>query len=320
MTENAKSISIEVPHRISGFFEIVDEINGIKITDPELIGSRGAGFNLRAVGKTTIFIESVDNNEEDKSKIYINNEEFNEKAETTYFIINYIESYLKKSINIKVYHHFDLPVGCGYGASGSGALGTIFGLNNILNLGLSYTELGRIAHIAEVINRTGLGTVCGLLAGGLCVLKEPGYPCNYESIPVPENLRIICGSFGAIQTKSVLTSPHLKLKIKEAGKKALKKLLNTPNIKMFITASFEFVRDTNILNILNLSKIEELIENLNNLNIYGASMNQLGQSVYAICKKSDQKKVLETFDTFKPEVKVYISAINKNRPEFLPIT
>ena len=49
-------------------------------------------------------------------------------------------------------------------------------------------------------------------------------------------------------------------------------------------------------------------------------MNQLGRSVYAICRKSDQKKVLETFDTFKPEIRVYISAINKNKPEFLPIT
>ncbi|MFX1337097.1 MAG: pantoate kinase [Promethearchaeota archaeon] len=320
MTENIKSLSIEVPHRISGFFEIVDEIDGKKIMYPEHIGSRGAGFNLNAVGKTTIIVEPLDNNEEDIIKIYINNEEFNEKAETTYFIVKYITSYLKNPISIKVYHNFDLPVGCGYGASGSGALGTIFGLNKILNLRLSYSERGRVAHIAEVINRTGLGTVCGLLAGGLCVLKEPGYPCIYESIPVPENLIIICGSFGAIQTKSVLTSPHLKLKIKEAGKKALKKLLNTPNIKTFITASFEFVKDTNILNILNLSKIEELIEDLNNLNIYGASMNQLGRSVYAICEKSDQKKVLETFDGFKPEIKIYISAINKNRPRFLPIT
>lgn len=318
MIENTKSVNIEIPHRISGFFEIVDELDGKKIINPERIGSRGAGFNLSAVGKTRIIIDPIDNNEENSCKIYINGEEFNEKAETTYFIIRFIKSYLKKPVNIKVYHEFDLPVGCGYGASGSGALGAIFGLNNVLDLKLSYREQGRIAHIAEVINRTGLGTVCGLLAGGLCILKEPGYPCVYDSIPVPEGLSIICGSFGSIPTKSILTSPHLSLKIKEAGRKALKKLLNTPDIKTFITASIEFVNDTNILNILNLSKTKELIENLNKLHIYGASMNQLGRSVYAICRKSDQKKVLEIFNTFKPEISVYLSAINENNPQLLP--
>lgn len=319
MTKNTRSVNIEVPHRISGFFEIVDEINGKKITDPERVGSRGAGFNLTAVGKTRIVSDSFENDGENSCKIYINGEELNEKAETTYFIVQFIKSYLKKPINIKIYHEFELPVGCGYGASGSGALGAIYGLNNVLDLRLSYRERGRIAHIAEVINRTGLGTVCGLLGGGLCILKEPGYPCVYESIPVPERLSIICGSFGSIPTKSILTSPQLSLKIKEAGRKALKKLLNTPDIKTFITASIEFVNDTNILNILNLSKTKELIENLNKLYIYGASMNQLGRSVYAICRKSDQKKVIEIFDTFKPEISVYVSAINENSPQLLPI-
>ncbi len=318
MTENSRSVIIEVPHRISGFFEIVDEIDGIKITNPEYIGSRGAGFNLSAVGRTEIFIKPLEKNEENLGKIYINGEELNEKAETTHFIIEFIKSYIKIPISIEVYHKFELPVGCGYGASGSGALGTIFGLNNILDLNLSYRERGRIAHIAEVINKTGLGTVCGLLGGGLCILKEPGYPCVYETIPVPENLSIICGSFGIIHTKSILNSPHLSLKIKEAGRKALKKLLNAPNIKKFINVSIEFVKETNILNILSLSKTQELIENLNKLNIYGASMNQLGRSVYAICKKSEEKKVIETFDVFKPEISIYTSSINKKSPKILP--
>ena len=52
MAVSKKKIIVEVPHRISGFFEIVDEINGVMIEDPQKIGSRGSGFCLSAVGKT----------------------------------------------------------------------------------------------------------------------------------------------------------------------------------------------------------------------------------------------------------------------------
>ncbi|MHA1293121.1 MAG: GHMP family kinase ATP-binding protein, partial [Promethearchaeota archaeon] len=279
---NYKRIIVEVPHRISGFFEIVDNINGVEIKDPERIGSRGAGFNLSAVGRTEIRIKNIKESEDSECKIYINKTQLNEKAETTHFIFQYIKKRISKPLKINISHNFDLPVGCGYGASGAGALGAIFGLDSILNLKLSYREKGKIAHISEVINRTGLGTICGQLCGGLCILKEPGYPCVCEQIEVPRDIRIVCGSFGMIHTKSILTDRILSSKIKEAGKIALKKLISRPNIKIFVKAAIDFVRETNILNILDLKKTKELLNSLNKLKIIGASMNQLERSVFAI--------------------------------------
>ena len=228
MAPYKREVIVEVPHRISGFFEIVDEIDGTNITNPENIGSRGAGFNLSAVGRTTIQVEDSVKPDNQEINIFINNEIVDEKAETTYFIYEYIKKILKRPVKISIFHNFDLPVGCGYGASGSGALGTIYGLNNALSLNLSNIEKGRIAHIAEVVKRTGLGTVCGQLRGGLCILREPGYPCVSESIKVSRNLKIICGSFGMIHTKSILTDPVLNLKIKKAGRRAQAKLIQPP--------------------------------------------------------------------------------------------
>ncbi|MFX1574636.1 MAG: hypothetical protein ACFFB0_18005 [Promethearchaeota archaeon] len=312
-----KEVIVEVPHRISGFFEIVDEINGMKIQDPEKIGSRGAGFNLSAVGRTKIEIDELDKSNKNVLNIYINNEKVNKKAETTYYIYNKIKHLINNPVRIKIFHYFDLPVGCGYGASGSGALGTIFGLNHLLNLNLSNIEESRIAHIAEVVNRTGLGTVCGLLRGGLCILKEPGYPCVTERIEVPDKYIIVCGSFGMIHTKSILTDPILNLRIKKAGRKALEKLIQQRNIRTFIKASIEFVRETEILDILNLYEIKELITNLNKLNVLGSSMNQLGKAVYVICKKESLSKVLEIFDSYKPRIRVFNLLINNNGPRIL---
>ena len=317
MSPYKKEVIVEVPHRISGFFEIVDEIDGIKITNPERIGSRGAGFNLSAVGKTKIKVEDIGKSNHHEISIFINNENVDEKAETTYYIYNHIKKFIKNSVKITISHKFDLPVGCGFGASGSGALGSIYGLNHVLNLGLSTIEKGKIAHIAEVVNRTGLGTVCGQLRGGLCVLREPGYPCDSESIKVPGNLKIICGSFGMIHTKSILTDPVLNLRIKKAGRRAQVKLLHKRSIKSFIRASIEFVEETEILEILGLIEVDNLIQRLNKLRILGASMNQLVKSVFAICKEKNEKDVKEIFNSYKPEINVYNLSINSRGPYFL---
>lgn len=314
MKQKLKKVIVLVPHRISGFFEIVDEVNGEKLTNPVRIGSRGAGFNLTGFGKTEI--EVTDNAKEDQTqcKIFINDQEMNEKAETSYYIYEYILNFIKTPTNIVIKHNFDLPVGCGYGASGSGALGTVFGLDHLFNLNLRPTEKGKIAHISEVINKTGLGTICGQLGGGLCILKEPGYPCVHERIKIPPKLRIVCGSFGEIPTKSILTNPVLNRKIKEAGKYALEKLLMDLSIKTFMDASFEFVTSTNILELLDLNNTKELLDDLNGLNIIGASMNQLGRSVYAVCRKNMVNDILPIFESYKPKIIINEYGINEGNP------
>ena len=311
MPIRTKKVRVEIPHRISGFFEIVDKVNGVKISEPERIGSRGAGFCVSALGTTEIISQANNNSDDIKVYIYINGEMVNQQAETTYYIVNYIKKYLKRSYKIKIYHSFELPMGCGYGASGSGALGTIFGLDHLLNLNLSYQEKGKIAHIAEVVNRTGLGTVCGQINGGMGILKESGFPCVYERIKVPRSIKIICGSLGIIPTKSILSDPILSIKIKEAGKKALESLIIDPNIKTFIKTSIEFVKNTEILDILDLPEIKELMDSLNKLNIIGASMNQLGRSVYAICKKEEEKDVLSVFESYRPKIKIFRTSVHE---------
>ena len=313
MVSNTNKIIVEVPHRISGFFEIVDKENGIPIKNPERIGSRGAGFNVSGVGKTVLSCKKLEKEEDSQCTIYINEEKLDNKADTTYFIFDYIIKLIDYPINVKIEHFFDLPVGCGYGASGSGALGTIFGLNKLLNLNLTNLESGRIAHIAEVVNKTGLGTVCGQLGKGLCVLKEPGYPCTYERLKYPNDLLVICGSFGTIKTKSILSDEILSLNIKQAGKIALNKLLLEPNYKNFVKVSFQFVENTHIMEVLNLEKTKDLLNDLRKLDIIGASMNQLGRSVYTFCKKGKEKEVFEIFNTYKPFIKTFEVKINSKK-------
>ncbi|TFF93670.1 MAG: hypothetical protein EU543_03060 [Promethearchaeota archaeon] len=306
-------IVVKVPHRITGFFEIVDSKNGIKLENPEQIGSRGAGFTLNAMGTTTIILNkiiSADTNFKE-CEIYINSIKVNEEAETTNFIFNYFRRLVNYPFSVKIFHRFDLPVGCGYGASGSGALGTSFGLNKLLKLNLSNYECGKIAHIAEVVNKTGLGTVCGQLAAGLGMVAESGYPGKYQHIPFPNGIYVICTSFGKISTPDFLSNQTLHSIVNIPGRDALRKLKKNPNIKNFAELSWEFVQKTEILEILHLSKIRELIVQLNELNIIGASLNQLGKSIFAICRKRDIKDVITIFNNYQEVDKVFNLHIEK---------
>ena len=65
-----------------------------------------------------------------------------------------------------------------------------------------------------------------------------------------------------------------------------------------------------ILDILDLPEIKELMDSLNKLNIVGASMNQLGRSVYAICRKKEEKDVLSVLESYRPEIKIFNTAIH----------
>lgn len=305
MTTGKKKVIVSIPHRLTGFFEIVNTKNGKKLTDPEKIGSRGAGLSLSAMGTTIIRKQKLDKLKESICNIYINGTKFNENAQTTNFIFNHIKSLIKNPLKLEIFHKFDLPVGCGYGASGSGALGTIYGLNKLLNLNLNQLECGRIAHISEVINKTGLGTICGLLCSGLCVLKEGGYPCVYEKIPTPRNIKVICTTFGEIPTKSILSDENLGSKIKNIGSIVLEKFIKHPNIKNFMKCSIEFIYKTQILDILNLKEIKSLINELNKEKIIGASMNQLGRSVFAVCKKEKINEVIDIFQSYQKKDKIF---------------
>jgi pantoate kinase len=305
MKNGKEEITVKVPHRLTGFFEIVDTEKGKKLASPERIGSRGAGISLSAMGKTTIKAKQSNQINDIRCNIYINGEKLNEKAETSYYIFNYFKELIKGPKQIEIYHEFELPVGCGYGASGSGALGLAYGLNKLFQLDLTAAECGRIAHISEVVNQTGLGTVCGLLCSGLCVLKEPGYPCTYERISVPENIRVICTSFGEIYTKSILSDEEFQLKIKKAGKIVLSKFLFNPNIKSFMNLSHEFIEKTQLLDVLGLEETKNLIKDLNETGIIGASMNQLGRSVFAVCRVRKVEEVLKVFERYQPREKIY---------------
>lgn len=223
-----KVVKAYSPSHITGFFAICDH------KDPLYKGSIGSGIVLEAGCVTEV---SLGNNLPGKARITINGVE--EEAATT----RYVVEHLAGSTAVCVSTNFEVPVGCGFGASGAGALSTALGLNELLSLNMTVNEVAHVAHCAEVENSTGLGDVIAETYGGVVIRRKPGPPGIGVIDRIPHrNEKISYVVFGPKLTKAVLAEggEELKRQINEAGKNALKALTRKPTLENFMCASREF--------------------------------------------------------------------------------
>ncbi len=253
-----KSKQAFAPAHISGIFVIEMQ------KDPKLSGSIGCGICLEDGAITTV-------NAAQETTIKINGSIAD--APTTSSVIK-----LLTSQPVLVDTHLNVPVGCGFGASGAGALSAALAIYEELSLNLTLKELAQAAHIAEVINRTGLGDVTGQTFGGIVIRKKAGAPFsgNIDKIPCRDTL-ISWVSFGEISTRSVLSDDLKKKTINKAGKSSLKELLKKPTLENFFRQSSAFAQEIELMS----SKVKDAIEAVEARGGF-ASQAMLGNTVYAI--------------------------------------
>jgi pantoate kinase len=216
------------PSHITGFFEICDNKN------PLYKGSIGCGIVLEAGCVTEVSF-----NNHAKTRIKIDGRE--EEASTTRYVVEHLAG--TSEVMVTVSTNFAVPVGCGFGASGAGALSTALALNELLSLNMTVNEVAQIAHCAEVENSTGLGDVIAETYGGVVIRKKPGPPGIGVIDRLPHrNERISYVALGKKSTKSVLTESgeEARRTINEAGRAAMKALMQKPALETFMRASREF--------------------------------------------------------------------------------
>lgn len=249
------------PSHISGIF-VID----IK-KDAGHSGSTGCGICLEAGAITKVCAS-------EKTTLRIN--DVVSEAPTTFSAIR-----LLTSQPVLVETSLSVPIGCGFGASGAGALSTALALNEALSMNLALNELARAAHIAEVINRTGLGDVTGQTFGGIVIRKKAGAPssANIDRIPC-KDIPISWVSFGEIPTKSILSDKLKKKAINKAGKSRLKELLKRPTLENFFQQSCAFAEDIELMG----TEVKDAIEAVRAAGGF-ASQAMLGNTVFAINDK-----------------------------------
>lgn len=255
------------PSHITGFFAICDNKN------PLYKGSIGCGIVLEAGGVTEVSF----NNHTAKTRIQIDGRE--EEANTTKYVVEHLAG--TSEVMIRVATNFEVPVGCGFGASGAGALSTALALNELLSLNMTVNEVAQTAHCAEVENSTGLGDVIAeTYGGGVVIRKKPGPPGIGIIDRIPHrNEKISYVAFGEKSTKMVLTEGGAELKriINEAGREAMKALMRKPALETFMRASQEFSLQSELISDTCKDAIEAV-----DAEGKVASMAMLGETVFVI--------------------------------------
>jgi pantoate kinase len=252
------------PAHITGFFAINLD------PDPLKAGSTGCGFCLMkgvtARNRTNLSIN--------RSIIRLNGKQID--LPTLEYMIEYLLGPEHPSLNIDLTG--DVPLGYGFGMSGASVLASALVVNNMFNLNMTVDQVASAAHVAEVVNRTGMGDVAGQCAGGVVIRTEPGTSGigKIDRISV-EPLEVSWVCLGEISTASVLNDLIAIEKINKIGKRVLKALLKRPTLNDFMDLSREFAIDTGLISSRALDAVEAV-------EAHGgkASMAMLGDTVFAI--------------------------------------
>jgi len=299
--KTAKALS---PSGISSFFEICDLTpNGRPISDLEKVGARGGGFGIQKGTRTKVTISSAETN---CIRVFINRKETPE-AETTKLVAQTLLKRVDKAYDVLVMHEVDVPIGAGFGSSAAGALTTALALSKTLELSLTYNQLGRLAHVAEVKCKTGLGTVGPLMLGGCVLTLEPGAPgvALLDRIPVTTEHVVVAGVFGPIPTKEVLSSPEKRRQVNKYGRKTLEEILSEPSIENFLACCLSFAEKTGFMT----SRLRGLVKLAEKAGAIGVAQNMVGEAIHAVTTLENVENVVHAFEQVLPKEKIIVSRL-----------
>ena len=161
------------------------------------MGSVGGGFNFEE-GVVTHAQHS------DENKVYWNNNEITGKVTLT--CIELFNKKFNSSDKFIIKHSSKIPIGYGLSTSGAGSISTLLALKSLNNAIIGETELYKIAHEAEIIHHTGLGSVVGQIASGVELRITQGGPDICEMISFYEEIEVILLFFGPLDTSKIITS------------------------------------------------------------------------------------------------------------------
>lgn len=293
------------PGHITGIFMINNEVN-----DPLKKGSKGAGVSIKRGVFTKVSLERSY-----KKKIIIKINGKSTKAGTSEYVAKWYLDKLDKEYTVKIEHSVELPIGAGFGTSGAGALSLSYALNEIFGLELSDIEVAQVAHLAEIFNKTGLGTVIAEFYGGFEIRIFPGAPGigKLIRIKIGDGYRVIALNLGKIYTSKILKSSLIKERVNKYGEKFLEKLVEKPTLDNFLYQSRSFSLKLGLAS----ERIFKLIDRLARIGVVG-SVAMLGQTVFTIVPSYRVDEVLKIFDEFREKKsRVIISSVDNFGAKFI---
>ena len=270
-----KTAKAFVPGHVTGIFRIFDEYE-----DPLRCGSTGAGFSVTIGTVTSVSVM-------DHPSLEITTE-YNEQridAKVTKTVVQRLTEKYERTLKVHVEHTSSLLSGAGFGASGAGALGTALALSHLLDHDIEYERAAGLAHIAEIVNHTGLGDVLSQTVGGVEVRVQAGGPGvgKIENIAYQDSLHVVLAGAPGLKTSDVLTNPTTRKRINTIGDELVTRIINSPTIETFTECSREFSEEIG----LKTSRVRQSLDDLEKVGLVNSSMVMLGDSVFCFCDENE---------------------------------
>jgi pantoate kinase len=300
-----KGVKAFSPAGISSFFEICDRTDdGKPIADLERVGSRGGGFGIQKGVLTDVTVSEAKVN---CIRVFINGK-LAPEAETTKNVLQMLLKNVERAYDIVVNHKVEVPIGAGFGTSAGGALTVGLAFSKALDLPLTYNQIGRIAHVAEVRCKTGLGTVGPLMLGGCILTVEPGAPgiSVIDRIPLSDDYMIVAGVFGSTPTKQVLASAEKRREVNRYGRKTLEAILAEPSVENFMACCLDFAEKAGFMT----PRARQLVKLAEKAGAVGAAQNMVGEAVHAVALEENVAEIAEAFKQVLPNEKILVSKID----------
>ncbi|HJU14795.1 MAG TPA: GHMP kinase [Candidatus Nitrosotalea sp.] len=269
------------PGHITGFFKAQ-----VEPAEPELKGSIGAGFCIKEGVTTKVKVTTG------KPGFRITNTGYkSDNTQVSEYVAREFLKIAKGDHFLEIEHHVGIPVGYGLGSSGAVALSLAFALNKALGTNLSRTQVGQIAHNAEIHCKTGLGTVLSSYHGGFEIRTKYGAPgigslkkIHTDYLPV-----VIC--FSPISTKKFIKTELSK--INGLGAKMVTKLLKSRDQMEFLDMSLEFARYVGVVT----PKMQQVIDDLRQHG-FKCGVAMFGETVFTLVPKTRETDVLQILEKY----------------------
>lgn len=288
------------PAGITSFFEIRDKRpDGRPFKDLAYAGARGGGLVTSRGILTHVRLIPAS-----KSRISVRiNGRQAPHARTSLSTVSELLRISRQKCRVTVDHRAQVPIGAGYGASAAGALSAALAFSEAANLGMSMNQLGTVAHIAEIVNGTGLGTVAPILRGGFVLTRKSGAPgiAVIDRLPVSPRLRVVSACFGPISTKAVIASKDLRRRVNVLGALALRSITRDLRPRNFMAASRAFADALGLMS----RQSAELADLMENAGAIGATQNMIGQAVHAIAEEDQADGILRTVRGRFPKIQAF---------------
>lgn len=187
-----------------------------------------------------------------------------------------IKKLTKKSVDVAI--ESKLPLACGFGISGASSIATAYSINHLFHLEKDKQILARVAHDAEIENRTGLGSVATEITGGFLVKQGPGIPVSAKRLPFTGK-KLYAIVLKPYETSKILGDEKRSVMINTAAERALDKInaLSIPTLSTILDISYSYAKESGILQ---KGELQSMIEDVRNQGGH-ATMAMVGETMFS---------------------------------------